>query len=170
MILEHQAFIFADCAVVVQPTIEQLADIAVASATTAKNLLSIDDVKLALLSFSTHGSGKHPLSEKIAQATELLKSRDIDFDADGELQLDAAISPQVAQIKTTDSAVAGQANVLIFPDLNAANIGYKLVQRLANAQAIGPILQGIAKPMNDLSRGANVDDIVNMVAITATQC
>ncbi len=166
MIVDEQLFIFADCAVVVEPSIEQLANIAQSSANTAKRLLGVEP-KVAMLSFSTKGSGNHPLSHKVEQATKLLQQRQVNFDVEGEIQLDAALDANVASIKGVSNRVAGQANVLVFPDLNAGNIGYKLVQRMARARAIGPILQGIDKPVNDLSRGASVEDIVNMVAITS---
>ena len=172
IINKEQIYLFADCAVVVDPSVEQLKDIAISTAQTAKTLLNTQ-IKIAMLSFSTYASGKHPISEKISQATALIKQQikqhKMDFIVDGELQLDAAICEDISKIKAPNSPVKGQANVLIFPDLNSGNIGYKLVQRLAGAKAIGPILQGIAKPVNDLSRGASVEDIVNMIIITANQ-
>ena len=127
------------------------------------------EAKVAMLSFSTMGSADHELVEKVRTATELAKTQRPDLNIDGELQLDAAIVPKVASQKAPNSPVAGKANVLVFPDLQAGNIGYKLVQRFANAEAIGPVCQGFAKPINDLSRGCSVEDIVNVVAITALQ-
>lgn len=161
-------FLFSDCAVNPNPTAEQLAAIAISTAETAKNLCNMEP-KVAMLSFSTKGSADHELVEKVRKATEIAKELRPDLQIDGELQLDAAIVDKVAQQKAPGSTVAGQANVLIFPDLQAGNIGYKLVQRLAKAEAIGPVCQGFAKPINDLSRGCNVEDIVNVVAVTAVQ-
>jgi len=165
---ENGIFVFADCAINPEPNAEELASIAASTASTAKSLLDIEP-KIAMLSFSTKGSAKHPLVDKVVKATEILKTRNPDLLVDGELQLDAAIIKEVAELKAPDSPVAGKANILIFPDLQAGNIGYKLVQRLANAEAIGPISQGLKKPINDLSRGCSVDDIVNLIAITAVQ-
>ncbi|MDI6601412.1 MAG: phosphate acetyltransferase [Thermoanaerobacteraceae bacterium] len=161
-------FLFADCAINPNPTSEELASIAVASATTAKVLLGLEP-KVAMLSFSTKGSAQHELVDKVANATKLAKEIAPDILIDGELQADAAIIPSVASLKAPGSSVAGSANVLIFPDLQSGNIGYKLVQRLAKAQAIGPISQGLNKPVNDLSRGCSAEDIYNVVAITAVQ-
>jgi len=160
--------IFGDCAVNINPTAEQLAAIAVSSASSAKSLAGMDP-KVAMLSFSTKGSAKHEFVDKVSQATEIVKQIAPDLVVDGELQADAALVEKVGKLKSPGSAVAGEANVLIFPDLQAGNIGYKLVQRLAGAEAIGPICQGLAMPVNDLSRGCDVDDIVSVVAITAVQ-
>lgn len=160
--------LFSDCAVNPNPTSEQLASIAIATAETAKNLCKMDP-KVAMLSFSTMGSADHDLVDKVRVATERAKELRPDLDIDGELQLDAAIVPKVASQKAPNSNVAGKANVLVFPDLQAGNIGYKLVQRFANAEAIGPVCQGFAKPINDLSRGCSTEDIVNVVALTAVQ-
>lgn len=160
--------LFSDCAVNPNPTAEQLASIAIQTAETAKNLCQMEP-KVAMLSFSTMGSADHELVDKVRKATELAKEMRPDLDIDGELQLDAAIVEKVANLKAPNSPVAGKANVLIFPDLQAGNIGYKLVQRFAKAEAIGPVCQGFAKPINDLSRGCSPDDIVNVVAITAVQ-
>ncbi len=165
---EDGVILFADCALFPDPNAEELADIAIASAKTAKTLLGIEP-KVAMLSFSTKGSAKHPLVEKVIKATNIVKGKEPELKIDGELQADAALIPEIGKRKAPDSKIAGEANVLIFPDLQAANIGYKLVERLANAEAIGPISQGMKKPVNDLSRGCSVDDIVNVVAITALQ-
>lgn len=161
-------FIFADCAVNPNPSSEDLVTIAISSAKTARVLGGMEP-KVALLSFSTKGSAKHEFVDKVAKAVELLKEAGVDFEFDGELQADAALIESVAKTKAKDSTVAGKANVLVFPDLQAGNIGYKLVERLAKAQAIGPILQGIRKPVNDLSRGCSVEDIVNVSVITSLQ-
>ncbi len=160
--------IFADCAVIPCPTAEEMANIAVAAADSAVALAGIEP-KVAMLSFSTKGSAKHDLVTKVQEATAIAKEMKPELALDGELQLDAAIVPEVGELKAKGSAVAGHANVLVFPDLQAGNIGYKLVQRLGHAEAYGPILQGIAKPCNDLSRGCSVEDIVATVAITACQ-
>lgn len=160
--------LFADCAVNPNPTSEDLASIAISTAETAKNLCGLDP-KVALLSFSTQGSASHDLVDKVVTATKLAKDKRPDLAIDGELQLDAAIVKSVADLKAPNSEVAGKANVLVFPDLQSGNIGYKLVQRFANAEAIGPLTQGFAKPINDLSRGCTSDDIVNVVAVTAVQ-
>jgi len=165
---EEGVLLFADCAVNPVPDAVQLASIAVATAKTAKALCNFEP-RIAMLSFSTKGSARHELVDKVIMATEIIKSKYPDLLLDGELQLDSALIPKVAHLKAPDSPVAGKANILIFPDLQSGNIGYKLVQRLANANAIGPVSQGFAKPVNDLSRGCSVMDIVNVVAITAVQ-
>ena len=165
---EEGMLLFSDCAVNPNPNSEQLAAIAIATAETAKNLCKMDP-KVAMLSFSTMGSADHELVDKVRIATERAKELRPDLQIDGELQLDAAIVKKVADQKAPNSKVAGNANVLVFPDLQAGNIGYKLVQRFANAEAIGPVCQGFAKPINDLSRGCSSEDIVNVVALTAVQ-
>jgi phosphate acetyltransferase len=166
MIFPKTIFSFADCGVVPDPTSEQLADIAISTAENHRKLTG-EEPRVALLSFSTKGSASHALVEKVQKATLLVKQKNTSLIVDGELQLDAAIVPSVASKKAPGSPVAGTANVLIFPDLNAGNIGYKLTQRLAGADAVGPIIQGLKKPCYDLSRGCSVNDIVSVVAINS---
>ncbi|MGN0797384.1 MAG: phosphate acetyltransferase [Christensenellales bacterium] len=166
---DKDIMVFGDCAVNIDPTEEQLADIAISSTATAKALAGIEEPKVAMLSFSTKGSAKHPNVDKVVEATRLVQERAPEIEVDGDLQVDAAIVPSVGQLKAPGSKVAGQANVFIFPSLEAGNIGYKLTQRFSGAEAIGPICQGFAKPVNDLSRGCVSEDIVAVVAITAVQ-
>ena len=165
---EKGVMVFGDCAVNPNPDAQQLADIAIASAGTAKAIAGISP-KVALLSYPTKGSAKGELIDKVTAALELARAARSDLQIDGELQADAALVPSVADLKAPGSFVAGSANVLIFPDLQAGNIGYKLVQRLAGAEAIGPICQGFNSPVNDLSRGCSSEDVVNVVAMTALQ-
>lgn len=165
---ENGLLIFADCAVHPNPTAEELAQIAVVTARTAKNIAKIEP-RVAMLSFSTKGSAKNEMVDKVVEATRLARQMAPDVNIDGELQADAAIVPSVGNLKAPGSPVAGKANVLIFPTLEVGNISYKLVQRIAGVEAVGPILQGMAAPINDLSRGCSVSDIVNLVAITVNQ-
>jgi phosphate acetyltransferase len=166
---EKGAFIFADCGVIPDPSSRQLAAVAVSSAESAKLFFNSEPV-VAMLSFSTKGSASHPMIDEVREALDIVRKNNPQLLIDGEFQVDAAIVPSVAKIKVPDNKIAGKANVLIFPDLNSGNIAYKLTQRLAKAEAYGPILQGLAKPVNDLSRGCSVEDIVNVTAITAMQC
>lgn len=164
--------VFGDCAINIEPSSEELCDIAIASAETAKNIAGIEP-RVAMLSFSTKGSGNDSkffdTVSKVQKATELAKDKAPDLALDGEFQFDAAVAPEVGSIKAPDSKVAGHANVFVFPNINAGNIGYKICQRMGGWMAIGPICQGFAKPLNDLSRGCNVDDIIATVAVTALQ-
>ena len=165
---ENALLVFADCAVNPNPTASELAEIAVSTAETARNICGFEP-KVAMLSFSTKGSAKHELVDKVVEATRLAKAMHPELQIEGEIQADAALVPSIGQSKAPGSTIAGHANVLVFPDLQAGNIGYKMVERFSGAQAVGPILQGMAAPINDLSRGCSVDDIVSMIAITANQ-
>jgi phosphate acetyltransferase len=165
---ENGTFIFSDAGLNPNPTSDELSEIAISSAKSFEQLVG-KEAKVAMLSYSTYGSAKSDLVDKVVEATKLLKEKAPDLSADGEMQLDAAIVPEIGMSKAQGSKVAGHANTLIFPDLNAGNIGYKLVQRLGKAEAYGPLCQGIAKPVNDLSRGCSSDDIAGVVAITAVQ-
>jgi len=165
---EDGVIVFADGAVHPDPDEKQLAEIAVATAGTTRSILGFEP-RIAMMSFSTKGSANHPMVDKVVNATKLAKEMDPTLIIDGELQADAALIEAIASSKAPDSPIQGNANVLIFPDLNVGNVAYKLVQRLAKAEAIGPVLQGMAAPINDLSRGCSVSDIVNLVAITANQ-
>jgi len=166
MVFPHKVYSFADSAVVPDPTFEQLADIGISTADNHRRLTG-EQPRIAMLSFSTKGSASHPLVEKVQQATALLKKKRPDLLVDGEVQLDTAIVPKVAASKAPGSPIEGNANVLIFPDLNAGNIGYKMAQRMAGAEAIGPVVQGLRKPAFDLSRGCSVSDIFHVAAINA---
>ena len=165
---EKGTFIFGDAGLNENPGEEELAEIAISSSKSFKQLVQ-KEPKVAMLSYSTHGSAKSELTEKVISATKKVKEKDPNLKVDGELQLDAAIIPEIAEMKAPTSEIKGKANVLIFPDLNAGNIGYKLVQRLGKAEAYGPLCQGIAKPVNDLSRGCSSEDVAGVVAIKAVQ-
>ena len=165
---ENGTFIFADSGLNPNPTAEELSEIAISSSKSFRQLVG-KEPKVAMLSYSTYGSAKSELTQKMIEATKILKQKEPDLICDGELQLDAAIIPEVAESKAPGSPLKGQANILMFPDLNAGNIGYKLVQRLAKAEAYGPLCQGIARPVNDLSRGCSSEDVAGVIAITAVQ-
>ena len=165
---DNGTMVFADCAVSPDTNAQQLAEIAITTARTARSIVNMEP-RVAMLSFSTKGSAKHPSVDKVAEATKLAQKMDPNLIIDGEIQADTAIIPEVASRKAPGSRLEGKANILIFPSLEVGNIAYKLVQRIGHAEAIGPILQGMAAPVNDLSRGCSVDDIVNVVAITACQ-
>jgi phosphate acetyltransferase len=165
---DNGVMVFADCAATPNPNEKELAEIAVVSAQTAKSIAKLDP-RVAMLSFSTKGSAKHEMVDKVVNATRIAKEMAPELKIDGELQADAAIVPSVGASKAPGSEIAGKANVLVFPTLEVGNIAYKLVQRMANAEAVGPIMQGMAAPINDLSRGCSIDDIVSLVAITACQ-
>ena len=165
---ENGVLVFGDCGLNENPNAEQLSEIAISSSNSFKQLIG-KEPKVAMLSYSTYGSAHSELTEKVIEATKLIKQKNPNLCVDGELQLDAAIIPEVAEFKAKGSKLQGKANTLIFPDLNAGNIGYKLVQRFAKAEAYGPLCQGIAKPVNDLSRGCSSDDVAGVIAITAVQ-
>ena len=166
---DNGTLLFADCGLNIDPSADELSEIAIASAHTWKQFVSSEEPKVAMLSFSTMGSAKGDVPTKVQEAVKLANEKEPELALDGDLQLDAALVEKVASLKAPESKVAGHANILVFPDLEAGNIGYKLVQRFAGAEAYGPVLQGIAKPVNDLSRGCSADDIVGVVAITAVQ-
>jgi len=167
---ESGVFIFADCGMNENPTADQLADIAISSSQSFKQLVSdTTEPKVAMLSYSTKGSAHSELTDKVIEATNIAHTKAPDLQLDGELQLDAAIIKEVAELKAKDSNVAGNANILIFPDLNAGNIGYKLVQRFGKANAYGPMCQGLSRVVNDLSRGCSAEDVAGVIAITAVQ-
>jgi phosphate acetyltransferase len=165
---ENGIFVFADCGLNEYPDAEALSEIAISSAKSFKELVG-EEPRIAMLSYSTHGSANSPLTEKVIEATKLLKEREPELICDGEIQLDAAIIPEVAKLKAPDSPLQGKSNILIFPDLDAGNIGYKLTQRFGHAEAYGPLCQGVSRAVNDLSRGCSSKDIVGVVAITALQ-
>ena len=165
---ENGIFVFADCGLNKYPDAEALSEIAISSAKSFKELVG-EEPRIAMLSYSTHGSANSPLTEKVIEATKLLKEREPELICDGEIQLDAAIIPEVAKLKAPDSPLQGKSNILIFPDLDAGNIGYKLTQRFGHAEAYGPLCQGVSRAVNDLSRGCSSKDIVGVVAITALQ-
>lgn len=166
---EDGMIIFADCGVIPNPSSEQLADIAMSTVEKARKVAGLANPRVSFLSFSTKGSASSPEVDKVVEGVNILKGRNVDFEFDGELQLDASIVPSVAASKAPDSKVAGKANILVFPDLQAANIGYKLVQRFAGATALGPLIQGLAAPVHDLSRGCFASDIVDVAAIAAAE-
>lgn len=165
---EDGVFVFSDAGLNENPNSEELSEIAISSSKSFEQLIG-KPAKVAMLSYSTYGSAKSELTEKVIKATNLVKEKEPNIVIDGELQLDSAIIPEIAKRKAEGSCIKGKANTLIFPDLNSGNIGYKLVQRLAKAEAYGPLCQGIAKPVNDLSRGCSSEDIAGVVAITAVQ-